>query len=261
MENEEYSSVIGASDAPYINSLASQGALATNYYGISHPSLPNYLALAGGSTFGVDSDCSPSSSCQGTGQSLADQLQSAGISWKAYMEDMPACPAASDAGDDPNAYVVHHNPFAYFPADAGFCGTNVVPASQLTSDLAANKLPRFSWITPNLCDDMHDDCSGDPIAHGDKYLSTLVPQLLSALGPNGAVFVTFDEGDSNKGGGLSGAAGGKIVTIAAGSAVKAGFQSSTAYDHYSLLATIEAAWGLPRLRNAASAPLMSDLFH
>jgi len=261
MENEEYSSVIGASDAPYINSLANQGALLTNYYGVSHPSLPNYLALTGGSTFGVSSDCSPASDCQGSGQSIADQLQSAGISWKAYLEDMPACPAQSDAGSDPTAYVVHHNPFVYYPADVGYCGSKIVPASQLSSDIASGSLPRFAWLTPNMCDDMHDDCGGDAIANGDKYLSGVVPQLLGALGPDGVVFITFDEGDSNKGGGLSGAAGGQVVTIAAGSAVKAGFKSPTAYDHYSLLGTIEAAWGLPRLRNAASAPLMTDLFH
>ncbi|HWD09975.1 MAG TPA: alkaline phosphatase family protein [Actinomycetota bacterium] len=257
MENEEYSSVIGASDAPYINSLANQGALATSYYAISHPSLPNYLALTGGSTFGVSSDCSPGSDCKGSGQSIADQLQAAGISWKAYMEDLPACPAQSDAGN----YAVRHNPFAYYPQDVAYCGSKVVPASQLSGDIASGNLPRFAWITPNLCDDMHDPCGGDAIAHGDSYLRGVVPQLLAALGPDGVVFITFDEGDSDRGGGLPGSAGGQVVTIAAGSAVRAGAKSSDAYDHYSLLATIEAAWGLPRLNGAASAPLMADLFH
>lgn len=261
MENEEYSSIIGNPSAPYINQLANQGALATHSYAITHPSLPNYLALSGGSTFGVTSDCSPSSSCQATGPSIADQLNAAHISWKGYMEDLPACSAAqSDAGSDPTAYAVRHDPFMYYPADVAFCGTNIVPATQLSADIAAGTLPRFAWLTPNLCHDMHDTCGGDAIANGDAYLQSVVPQILGALGPDGAVFITFDEGSSNAGGGLPGAGGGQVTTIVAGSAVKGGMKSAVAYDHYSLLATIEAAWGLPRLGGAASAPTMNDLF-
>jgi hypothetical protein len=256
MENEEYSSVIGNHSAPYLNSLAAQGALATNYYAVSHPSLPNYLALSGGSTFGVTSDCNPGSGCQGNGSSIADQLQAAHISWKAYMENLPACPAQSDAGE----YAVRHDPFVYYPQDVQYCGSKIVPATQLSADIASGQLPQFAWLTPNVCDDMHDSCSGSQIAYGDNYLEGVVPQILNALGPDGAVFITFDEGASDEGGGLAGAAGGNVVMIAAGSAVRAGYRSSAHYDHYSLLATIESAWGLPRLDNAASAPLMTDLF-
>jgi hypothetical protein len=256
MENEEYASVIGNPSAPYLNSLAAQGALATNYYAVSHPSLPNYLALSGGSTFGVSSDCNPGSGCQGNGSSIADQLQAAHISWKAYMENLPACPAQSDAGK----YAVRHDPFVYYPQDVQYCGSKIVPATQLSADIASGQLPQFAWLTPNVCDDMHDSCSRSQIAYGDSYLKGVVPQILNALGPDGAVFITFDEGTSDQGGGLAGAAGGNVVMIAAGSAVRAGYRSSAQYDHYSLLATIESAWGLPRLNNAASAPLMTDLF-
>ena len=256
MENEEYGSIIGSPDAPYINSLASQGALAAQSYAISHPSLPNYLALSGGSTFGVSSDCDPGPGCQATGPGLADQLIGAGISWKGYMEGLPGPCAQSDAGE----YAVRHDPFVYYPTIVAHGCGNVVPASQLTADLAGGQLPRFAWVTPNLCNDMHDSCGGSAIAHGDAYLHNLVPQILPALGPGGVVFITFDEGSSNAGGGLPGAAGGQVTTIAAGAPVKAGYRSSVHYDHYSLLRTIEDAWGLAPLRSAASASGMRDLF-
>jgi hypothetical protein len=257
MENEEYGSIIGNPAAPYINSLANQGALATQYYAISHPSLPNYLALSGGSTFGVSSDCNPGPGCQGTGPSIADQLTTAGISWKAYMEGLPACgQAQSDSGE----YAVRHDPFMYYPADVAKCGSTIVPATQLSADIAGGQLPQFAWLTPNVCDDMHDTCGGNAIAHGDSYLQGVVPQILGALGPNGALFVTFDEGTSSAGGGQAGAAGGQVTLIAAGPAVKGGAKSSVPHDHYSLLATIEAAWGLPRLGGAASAAPMTELF-
>jgi hypothetical protein len=258
MENEEYSSIIGNSSAPYINSLANQGALATQYYAISHPSLPNYLALSGGSTFGISSDCNPGPGGLATGPSLADQLHGAGISWKAYMEDRP--PTCAQAQSDSGNYAVRHDPFMYYPNDvANLCG-NVVPATQLSTDIASGQLPQFSWLTPNVCDDMHDPCGGDEIAHGDAYLKSVVPQILGALGPNGALFITFDEGTSNLGGGQAGAAGGQVTFIAAGPAVRGGYKSSVHYDHYSLLGTIEAAWGLPRLGGAAGATTMNDLF-
>lgn len=256
MENEEYASIIGSPDAPYINSLASQGGLATQYYAITHPSLPNYLALSGGSTFGVSSDCNPGPGCQATGPGLADQLIGAGISWKGYMEDLPGPCAQSDAGE----YAVRHNPFVYYPTIVAHSCGNIVPASQLTADLASGQLPRFAWVTPNLCDDMHDSCGGSAVAHGDAYLHNLVPQILSALGPGGVVFITFDEGSSNAGGGLPGATGGQVPLIAAGAPVKAGYRSSVHYDHYSLLRTIEDAWGLAPLRSAATTSGMRDLF-
>ncbi|HEU5003965.1 MAG TPA: alkaline phosphatase family protein [Actinomycetota bacterium] len=256
MENEEYGSIIGNANAPYINSLAGQGALATQYYAISHPSLPNYLALSGGSTFGISSDCNPGPGCQATRPGLADQLAGAGISWKGYMEDLPGPCARSDSGN----YAVRHDPFVYYPSIVSSGCGNVVPASQLTADLASGQLPRFAWVTPNLCDDMHDSCGGSAIAHGDAYLHNLVPQILSALGPGGVVFVTFDEGSSNAGGGLPGAAGGQVTTIAAGAPVKAGYRTSVRYDHYSLLRTIEDAWGLAPLGSAALSPAMRDLF-
>jgi acid phosphatase len=245
MENEEYSSIIGNVGAPYLNGLAAAGASATQYSAVSHPSLPNYLALTGGSTFGVTDDCNPGPTCAG-GTNVVEEMATAGISWKAYMDDMPSPCAMADSG----LYAVRHNPFVYYAnVVAGSCG-NVVPGTQLRSDIAAGALPAFSWLTPNLCNDMHD-CS---VATGDMYLAGIVPQLLGAVGPSGAVFVVWDEGTSNLHG------GGQVTMVAAGPGVKKGYRSPVPYDHYSLLRTIEDAWGLPRLGNSSGATAMSDLF-
>jgi phosphatidylinositol-3-phosphatase len=242
MENREYEAIFGDPDAPYINSLIAQGALATRYYGIRHPSLPNYLALMGGSTFGIASDCT---GCHVDGPSLVDQLEAAGISWKGYMEEMPSpCFKGSSSG----RYAKKHDPFMYFDGiggDPSRC-RRVVPLSELAHDLSTGSLPRFAWITPDLCHDMHD-CD---VRTGDAWLSGTLPPVIRALGPDGVLFVTFDEGTTGAGC-CRFARGGHIVTIAVGSAVRAGARSARPYDHYSMLKTIEQAWGLPPLKRAA----------
>ena len=180
MENKEAGEVLGSRSAPYLNGLARRYATATAFYGIRHPSLPNYLALTGGSTFGIKSDCT---SCHAAGANLVDQLEAAGVPWRAYMEGMPrACFNGGSRGD----YAKKHNPFMYYDdvrTRPGPCG-NVVPASRLPADLASG-LPSFVWITPNLCHDMHD-CS---VRTGDRYLAGLVPKFLPQLGPRGALMV------------------------------------------------------------------------
>jgi hypothetical protein len=244
MENEEYGSVIGSSSAPYINGLARRSALATRMYAISHPSLPNYLALTGGSTFGISSDCT---SCVVHATSIVDQLERAHVSWKAYMEGLPHPCFTGSSSDD---YAKRHDPFVYYTpvaSNPAWCG-RVVPLSQLTADEHAGALPRFVWITPNLCHDMHD-CS---VATGDRFLAGFVPSLLSALGPRGLLFITWDEGSSDSGC-CRLAAGGHVATIVAGGAARPGARLATPADHYSVLQTIEDLLGLPRLRGAACA--------
>src|SRR5258708_10735572 len=189
MENEELGSIIGSGDAPYINSLARRYASASDYHAVSHPSLPNYLALTGGDTFGISSDCTD---CVVRASSIADQLDGAGVSWKAYMEDMlkPCYSGASYRG-----YAKKHNPFVYYTSVAtnpSRCA-HVVPFGQLAADLRGGRLPTFAWITPNLCDDMHD-CS---VATGDRFLKRLVPYLLAGLGPHGLLALVWDEGSSH----------------------------------------------------------------
>jgi phosphatidylinositol-3-phosphatase len=244
MENEEYSDVIGSGQTPFINALAKRYALATGMYAITHPSLPNYLALTGGSTFGIDSDCT---SCSVGATGIVDQLEQARVSWKAYMEDLPhPCFKGSGSGD----YAKKHDPFMYYTkvADVPSRCAKVVPMTQLTLDERAGDLPTFVWITPNLCHDMHD-CD---LITGDQFLSHLVPSLLRALGSRGLLIVTWDEGSSDDGC-CRLAAGGHIVTIVAGPLARAGARLRTPADHYSTLQAIEDLLRLRRLRGAACA--------
>ncbi|HJS93893.1 MAG TPA: alkaline phosphatase family protein, partial [Solirubrobacteraceae bacterium] len=230
MENEEYGDIIGSRSAPYITSLARRYASATRMYAITHPSLPNYLALTGGSTFGISSDCTD---CSVGATSLVDQLAKAHLSWRAYMEDLPKpCFSGASAGD----YAKKHDPFAYYTRitrDRARC-TNIVPLTRLAADERGGRLPGYAWISPNLCHDMHD-CS---VSTGDRFLARLVPGLLRALGPRGLLFLTFDEGSSDDGC-CRLASGGHIVTIVAGGGARARARLATPTDHYSVPQTIE----------------------
>jgi phospholipase C len=244
MENHDYGSIIGSRSAPYINGLANRYALAQRMYAVSHPSLPNYLALTGGSTFGISNDCT---GCEVHASSLADQLGHAGISWKAYMEGLPRpCFTGASAGD----YAKKHDPFVYFSSvlRAPSLCDRVVPFNRLAADERNGALPEFVWITPNLCHDMHD-CS---VATGDRFLSLVVPPLLQALGPRGLLFLTWDEGSGDFGC-CRLADGGHVVTIVAGPDARPGAVLGLPADHYSVLQTIEDLLGLPRLRGAACA--------
>ena len=245
MENEEYTDIIGSSSAPYINGLARRYGLATGMYAISHPSLPNYLALTGGSTFGITSDCTD---CSVPGGGLAGQLDAAHISWRGYMEDLPRpCFTGSDSG----GYAKKHDPFVYFRAfvsDASTCASRVVALTQLAADERSGSLPAFIWITPNLCHDMHD-CD---VGAGDRFLSRLIPPLMRLLGKRGLLLLTWDEGSSDAGC-CRLATGGHVVTIVAGPGARLHARLAKATDHYSVLRTIEDLFGVKRLNGAACA--------
>jgi hypothetical protein len=242
MENEEYGDIIGSSSTPYINALARRSAVATRMYAIRHPSLPNYLALTSGSTHGIDSDCTD---CTVPGSGLAGQLSGRQISWQAYMEDLPhPCYPGAGAGN----YAKKHDPFIYYrqiASDPAACA-RIVPFSRLGADEQGRRLPAFTWITPNLCHDMHD-CGP---AVGDRFLARIVPPLLRALGPRGLLILTWDEGSSDDGC-CRLATGGHVATILAGPAAQAGARLAIPTDHYSVLQTIEDLLGVPRLAGAA----------
>jgi hypothetical protein len=243
MENAEYGEVIGSSQAPYVNGLARRYGLATQSYGISHPSLPNYLALTSGSTHGVNSDCTD---CHVSAANIVDQLEAAGISWGAYLEDVPMpCFRGSSFG----GYAKKHNPFIYYDdvaRSASRC-RKLLGFARLATDLRAGSLPTYSWIGPNLCDDGHD-CG---VAAGDRVLARTVPALLREVGPGGFVLITWDEGGSDRG--CCGAAhGGRVATIVAGPEVRHGARQAQPIDHYGVLGTIEQALGLPPLAGAAN---------
>jgi hypothetical protein len=250
MENKEFSSIIGSPKAPYMNALARKFGLATRYYANTHPSLPNYLDLIAGKDFGIDDD---GEHYVLGGTSLVDQLEAAGLTWRAYMEGMPedaTAPCRFPSGGE--RYRKKHNPFAYFEdiqSRSGRC-RKVVASSRLTRDLA-DGLRNFTWITPNGCHDMHD-CS---IQTGDAWLASNVPLILAKLSERDLLFLTFDEGSSSKHG------GGRVASIVAGPGAKPQATSSVFYTHFSLLRTIEDLFGLGHLGHAADRGVrpMSDL--
>ena len=245
LENRSFESVIGNGEAPYLNSLASKNSLATDYTGVTHPSLPNYLALTGGSTFGVTSDCG---GCFVTAPNLADRVEAAGLTWRAYNESMPSPCFSGDA----YPYAQKHNPFYYYNSirqTPSRCA-NIVPLSVWRSDFAAaTTAPAFSLVTPNLCNDGHD-CS---LSTTDRWLAAFVPSLLSSpafTSSRSLLVVTYDEAEGGSG---------RVVTVLAGTGVRSGFTSARHYDHYSLLRTVEDSLGLASLgRGDQSAVPMSD---
>jgi phosphatidylinositol-3-phosphatase len=262
MENEEYGSVLGSASAPYENKLASTYAVAGDYFGVAHPSLPNYLALVAGSTFGVTSDCLPAAcGLPSNVTTIATLLDSHHLSWKEYAESMPANCSQTNSPD--GLYFPKHNPFVYFGAItgnngtgsvSGYCGSHVVSMGQFYLDLQAGDLPNYSFVTPNICDDAHS-C---PVSMGDQWLSTLVPKIVNSSSfPTTALFVVYDEGST----GDTTAGGGHVACIVVSPFAKAGYVSSMEYTHYSLLATVEGIFHLGSLgRNDASASTMADLF-
>jgi hypothetical protein len=233
-ENHEADVIAGNPDAPTFNALGRRYARLTHYDGVTHPSLPNYLALVSGSTQGITSDCVR---CVVDARSLADTLAARGKTWKTYAEDLPS-PGYTGAfsGD----YAKKHDPFLYFRnvADYPVRARNVVPLPRLAGDVAARTLPDFSLVVPNLCNDMHD-CS---VATGDAWLKQhVVPLVRAPALAGGVVFVVFDEGTTGEGG------GGHVYALALGPTVRAHSVFARATNHYGLLRTIEDAWHLPRL--------------
>ncbi len=231
MENRSYSQAITGT---YTAGLASKYAVATNYHGVSHPSLPNYLALTSGSTWGIADDGWHLLPAGGIGA----QLTNAGIPWRAYMDGMAGTCTSSGY-----PYALKHDPFPYY---GGACPPQVVPFTQFDQDMAGT-VPNFVWITPDLCHDGHD-CS---TATADSWLAQTVPKILAtnAWQNGGVLFITWDEGyDSTN----------QVLTLVIhpGTIIKS---SARAYDHYSMLASIEDRFGLPRLGRAAQARPMDDL--
>jgi hypothetical protein len=239
-ENKEVTEVAGNADAPTFNGLARRGARLEPYTAVTHPSLPNYLALVSGSTHGISDNCSD---CVVDAASLADTLHAARRTWKAYAEDLPA---PGFTGTSAGGYVKRHMPFLYFRnvLSRPSWRRRVQPLSALASDLAKRRLPDFALVVPNLCHDMHD-CS---VAAGDAWLAHWLPQVLGSRAfRGGVVFVVFDEGQTRAGG------GGRVAGYAVGPAVRAGAKTGLPVTHYRVLATVEAAWRLPRLAESASA--------
>jgi hypothetical protein len=242
MENKERGDVVGAPASRYVNALAHRYAIATSSYAITHPSLPNYLALTSGSTQGITSDCTD---CHTAGRNIVDELEAAHLSWKAYMEGLPS-PCSNVAGAA--RYAKKHDPFMYYDdvAQSPRRCRRVVGFGDLARDLARGTLPAFAFVSPDLCHDTHD-CD---VATGDRFLAGLVPKLLRELGPRGFLVLTWDEGSSDVGC-CTDAHGGRIATIVAGPGARRRASSARAVDHYGVLRTVQRALGLAPLGGAA----------
>ena len=342
MENHAYSQIIGNTNAPYINSYAKKANSATNYFGVGHPSLTNYLEVVGGSNFGVVNDFSPdwhntncvsslsvpyneassSNICPiaGTGMdaatpavdttnegspsspvyndpiapaktvgiTIADQLVEHEMSWKSYQENLPPYGPDKVNNSDglisdnnvtqsepglPKLYAVKHNPFVYFASvqkgtEEGLSLAQVVDFHQLFADLKSGHVPNYSLIVPNQCHDQHGrgssemgtGCSVDQnaIAQGDAALSVLIPAIKasSAWKEGRSVIVTvWDENDYSS-------LPNQVVALVDTNYAKNGRTSAVKYNHFSLLKTIEAGFGLPYINHAAdtNVKLMTDLF-
>ncbi len=260
MENKNYGDIItNTAAAPYINRLASNNALAAKYFDVSNNlSLPNYLGSITGQTYDSWSGCNkPPSSCPGytpiTGPTIIDELESAGLTWKAYMESMPSNCYQNDFGQ----YVARHDPFVYLsniqdnPSECNRVVPTSANVSNLVQDLGSTSTAsNLMWLTPNLCDDMHN-CS---ISAGDTYLSYIVPEILNSYifqTHAAALFITWDEGSNSA----------HIPAIWAGPSARNNYTSMVTYNHYSLLKTLEDAWHLSSLTsNDARASAMMDFF-
>jgi hypothetical protein len=264
MENNNWSGIKGSPSAPFINhTLLPMASYCEQYYnppGI-HPSEPNYLWLVAGTNFGIVDDADPASNHQGSTNHLATQLHHAGISWKAYQEDIAGnvVPLTSVGG-----YAVRHDPFVYFDDITGTNDPNnaygiahIRPYTELAGDLTGNTVARYNFITPNLCHDMHDDCGplNDRVAQGDNWLAAEVPKIMAspAYQNNGAIFIVWDEaiaGDGPIG-----------MILLSPLARGGGYFNNVPYTHSSTLRTMQEIFGVgPLLADAANATDLSDLF-
>lgn len=261
MENHSQKDILGNPDAPFINSLAQQNAVAAGYRDNQvHPSEPNYLWMVAGENFGVLDDSAPSSHHIDSKSHIADQLEMQGLDWKGYMESMgQPCGLSSHYPYEPK-----HNPFVFFNDVNGWDGTtfqpsprctaHVVDYSQLDADLAANKVPKYVFITPNMKSDMHDAS----VAEGDAWLAREVPKILAsdAFNKGGVLFLTWDEG-----GGWPQADDPPMIVISPHA--KRGLVSQTPFNASSYLKTVQKILGLQTLPcnpTADTVQTMDELF-
>lgn len=252
-ENHEASEVLKP-DVTTFYGLSEKYGNANAYISRVHPSLPNYIMMTSGDTQGIGNDNGPTgSNLLDTKENLGEQLDAAGVEWRAYMEDMgePCNMVAS------SLYAVHHDPFVYYKSlsdDKARCQDKVVDfKANFEKDLAADTF-KYMWITPNMCNDMHN-CDAKT---ADAWLKTTTDMIMASPGykNGGAIFIMFDEGSLRI---LN--AGADLATIVVSEKlVSPGYSSDTTFDHKSYLATIEDIFQMPRLATTKDAVPMDEFF-
>jgi hypothetical protein len=236
-ENHGYWQIIGSSEAPYINTLATQGALFTKSYALTHPSQPNYLGLFSGSKQGITDDSCPHTF---SAQSLESELIAAGKTLVSYSEGLPAVGSTVCTS---GLYVRKHAPWTDFSKDHS---SDHQPFTSFPTNFA--KLPTVAWVIPNLDDDMHDGT----IQQADSWLQTnLMAYATWAKHNNSLLIVQWDEDQ--------GTSTNHIATIFVGPMVKPGKYSET-INHYNILRTIEDMYGLAHLGGSAGAKAITDVW-
>lgn len=241
MENRGYDEIIGNPQMPYLNQLANTYANLTNYHANQHPSLPAYLVMTSGQTWGVTDDgyhLIPGN------ENIFAQMDAARVSWRAYAESMGRPCRTTDT----NLYASRHNPSVYYQsvlANQNACSQKVVDLSQLSADLA--NPPKYVWITPNLQHDIHDGTR----AQGDAWLSQVIPQIMASPGyqRGGVIFILFDESYQ----------GSRLPAVVISESLR-GRQDATAYDHRSYLAGVQDLLGIGRLPATQDVTSMAGMF-
>jgi phosphatidylinositol-3-phosphatase len=248
-ENHSFSEVIGNSAMPYLNGLASQYALGTQYYADAHPSIPNYFML----TTGLPETLNDGFTGKVSDDNIVRELVKAGKSWRSYVESLPS---TGYTGGDAYPYLKRHNPFVYFSDVIGTAqANNVVSFSQFSSDLTSNSLPDFSFIVPNALDDAHDGT----LSAADQWLSANIDPLIksSAFQSGGLLIIVFDESETSD----TTHGGGHVPFVIVGPQVKAGYRSSSLYQHESTLRIVLSTLGIRSYPGASAlAPDMGEFF-
>jgi phosphatidylinositol-3-phosphatase len=261
LENTNFADAHNSANMPYMNSLLTRGSLVATYFANAHPSIPNYFIM----TTGLPETFNDSFTGTVSDDNVVRELGAAGKSWKVYAESLPS---TGYLGGDVPPYLRHHNPFTYFSdvQQSSTLAANIVNFSQFSLDVAANALPNFSFIVPNVVDDAHDcpaggsNCStATRLQQADTWLRNNIDPLVNNanFGQSGLLIITFDESANDLTNG-----GGQVMTVLIGTHVKQGFSgSAAAYDHRSLLDLSLKSLDVMTVPNGAGlAPEMTEFF-
>jgi hypothetical protein len=283
MENTGLDSLIGNPNAPFINEVAANNGLALKYFGVTHPSQPNYIAATSGSTNGVATDGDTTINVP----NIVDQVEGSGRAWQAYMQSLSLCVTKLDHACGNQLYERKHNPFVSYQdvQNSPARMANIVDFSNLSGDLASGNVANYVWISPDQCHDMHGRAAtpSDPcdfsrvqslISTGDSFLSDTVGAITSSATwqtSNSLIFITWDESDFTGGGfqgfgddrgccdSVAGQGGGKVVTLVISSTNPSVRRSGVAFNHYSMLSTVQRAWHLGCLAFTCDSPAVRPM--